>query len=380
MAQDVQAPHPQPDQIQLLPWLRLSQVPGFGAQSLKAMFEHHGITLDTLFDAGPAEWKQWGFQDKQIHAMQKPNSAWIEAALNWLEQHPLHGCLTLDHPQYPALLGHISSPPLILFYQGELGVLDHPQFAVVGTRNPSHQAKRLAEQFSAELVHTGFGITSGLALGIDGCAHRGALTAGGITLAVLGSGIDQIYPRRHIKLAEQILASGGAVLSEFAPGTLVRPDNFPRRNRIISGLSHGTLIVEAAIKSGSLITAKYALEQNREVFAIPGNVANPLAKGCHLLIRQGAKLVESVTDITEEFQNLNFLRPANAQKNMQKSSGQSLASDNLLDSVGFEVTALDEVAQRSQQPVNVVLAQLLEYELRGKVASVPGGYIKLGGK
>jgi DNA processing protein len=202
----------------------------------------------------------------------------------------------------------------------------------------------------------------------------------GKTIAVLGTGIDQIYPRRHYELAARIIENNGTIISEFAPETPVRPDNFPRRNRIISGLSVGTLIIEAAIKSGSLITARYALEQDREVFAVPGNINNPLSQGCHYLIKQGAKLVACVEDINDEFQNLKIWKESESAKKLQINATESLASDLLLDSVDFEVTPLDVVAERSGIPVAQVMSQLLEYELRGLVTAVSGGYLKLGEK
>jgi DNA processing protein len=219
-----------------------------------------------------------------------------------------------------------------------------------------------------------------LAIGIDGLAHQGAILGSGLTIAVLGTGIDYTYPRRHVQLAQQILEMGGTLISEFAPYTPVRPENFPRRNRIISGLSLGTLVVEAAIKSGSLITARYAIEQDREVFAIPGNIHNPLSKGCHYLLKQGAKLVEDLGDINEEFQNLSIWKEHSSENKTQKNVNQGLATDLLLDSVDFEATPLDIVAERSGMPVSLVMSQLLEYELRGLVTAVQGGYLKLGAK
>jgi DNA processing protein len=197
---------------------------------------------------------------------------------------------------------------------------------------------------------------------------------------VLGTAIDKMYPKRHVSLAEQILDNDGVIISEFAPGTPSRPENFPRRNRIISGLSVGTLIVEAAIKSGSLITAKYALEQNREVFAIPGNIHNPVASGCNFLIKQGAKLVTCPEDITEEFGLVNLPEITKNPQQVQINPSQSLESDVLLDSVDYEVTPIDIVAKRSGISIDIVMSKLLEYELCGLVSAVSGGYIKLGEK
>ncbi|WP_428982847.1 DNA-processing protein DprA [Paraglaciecola aquimarina] len=274
----------------------------------------------------------------------------------------------------------MSSPPAILYGYGNCQHLGRHQLAMVGTRNPSAHGKEHAKMFAHKLSQLGWTITSGLALGIDGFSHQGALLDKNITVAILGTAIDKMYPKRHIKLAEQILAHDGVIVSEFAPNTPSKPENFPRRNRIISGLSVGTLIIEAAIKSGSLITARYALEQNREVFALPGNIHNPMAAGCNYLIQQGAKLVTCIEDINEEFGHVNLPCSMINQAIEQKKADQSLASDNLLDSVDFEVTPLDVVAQRSGIAVEKLMSILLEYELCGLVSAVPGGYIKLGEK
>jgi DNA processing protein len=250
----------------------------------------------------------------------------------------------------------------------------------VGSRTPSPQGRENAKYFASHLSECGWTITSGLALGIDGLSHQGAMLGGFITIAVLGTAIDKMYPRRHIGLAEKILLNDGVIISEFAPNTLGRAEYFPRRNRLISGLSVGTLIVEAAIRSGSLITARCALEQNREVFALPGSIHSPMSAGCHHLIQQGAKLVTCVEDINEEFQHLILPSLTKKEDKLEKNMLQSLALDKLLDSVDFEVTPLDIVAQRSGIEVADVMSRLLEFELRGIVAAVPGGYIKLGKK
>jgi len=207
--------------------------------------------------------------------------------------------LTLHDPAYPALLKEIADPPPLLFVRGDPAVLSRPQLGIVGSRNPTPGGRSLAEDFARSLSRCGLVVTSGMALGIDAAGHRGALRGGGTTLAVAGTGPDRIYPARHRDLARAIVEQG-AIISEFAPGTPALPSNFPRRNRIISGLSLGVLVVEAACRSGSLITARLAAEQGREVFALPGSIHNPLARGCHHLIRQGAKLVEDIEDIVEE--------------------------------------------------------------------------------
>ncbi|MFQ3192523.1 MAG: DNA processing protein, partial [Paraglaciecola sp.] len=303
-----------------------------------------------------------------------------EISLRWLNSADNRFLLHFDHPSYPNLLKQISSPPPLLYGYGDPKHLNNYQIAIVGSRSPSPQGKENAKLFAIRLSECGWTITSGLALGIDGLSHQGAVLGGFTTIAVLGTAIDKMYPQRHIRLAEQILQSNGVIISEFAPNTPARPEYFPRRNRIISGLSVGTLIVEAAIKSGSLITARCALEQNREVFALPGNIHNPMSAGCHHLIQQGAKLVTCVEDINNEFQHLFLTTSSKKENELEKNMSQSLALDTLLDNVDFEVTPLDIVAQRSGVKVADVMSQLLEYELRGLVTSVPGGYIKLGEK
>lgn len=361
-------------------WIKLSAIPGLGPTGVSKLRKMMKGSIGTLFALGVRELREFGFNQKQIASIKYPNEEYLQTCLTWLSLSSRHTMLTLECSDYPNLLKQISRPPLLLFCAGNAGLLDSQQIAIVGSRNPTLQGKETARSMGFELASTGWTVTSGLAMGIDGCSHQGALEAQGNTVAVLGTGIDNIYPKRHQNLAEQILNENGCIVSEFAPGTPARPENFPRRNRVVTGLSLGTLVVEATIKSGSLISARYALEQNREVFAVPGNIHNLLATGCHYLIKQGAKLVEEVSDINEEFQNLSFLQVVTEEKNFQKKDRISLATDKLLDSVDYEVTSLDVVTQRSHMSVSDVLAKLLEYELRGLVAAVPGGYIKLGGK
>jgi len=361
-------------------WMKLAQVPNFSVISWKKLKLKFDLGLTELFSKSKASLEEIGFNHQQIEAILHPNMSTINASLCWLYTAKNRFLLHFDHPCYPDLLKQISSPPPLLYGYGKPNYLSNYQIAIVGSRAPSPQGKENAKLFASRLSECGWTITSGLALGIDGLSHQGALLRGFTTIAVLGTAIDKMYPRRHIKLAEQILENDGVIISEFAPNTPGRPEYFPRRNRIISGLSVGTLIVEAAIKSGSLITARCALEQNREVFALPGNIHNPMSAGCHHLIQQGAKLVTCVDDINVEFTHL--VLPILAEKTdiLEINASQSLASDKLLDSVDFEVTALDIVALRSGIEVVDVMSQLLEYELRGLVTAVPGGYIKLGEK
>jgi DNA processing protein len=361
-------------------WLKLTQVPNFSVVSLRRLKLKFDVGLSKLFALSKVSLEEIGFNPKQIKAILHPDMSTIKLSLRWLNTANNRFLLHYDHPSYPGLLKQISSPPPLLYGYGNIKHLNNYQIAMVGSRAPSPQGKENAKYFARRLSECGWTITSGLALGIDGLSHQGAVLGGFTTIAVLGTAIDKMYPRRHIQLAEEILQNDGVIISEFAPNTLGRPEYFPRRNRIISGLSVGTLIVEAAMQSGSLITARSALEQNREVFALPGNIHNPMSAGCHHLIQQGAKLVTCIEDINEEFQHL--ILPVLNKKvdKSEKNMSESLASDKLLDSVDFEVTPLDIVSQRSGIEVADVMSQLLEYELRGLVTAVPGGYIKLGEK
>jgi DNA processing protein len=361
-------------------WLKLTQIPNFSVASLEKLKQKCDVGLSELFAKSKASLAEMGFNHKQIEVILHPDMSVLDVSLRWLNTAHNRFLLHFDHPCYPKLLKQISSPPPLIYGYGNPKHLNNYQIAIVGSRAPSPQGKENVKFFASHLSECGWTITSGLALGIDGLSHQGALLGGFTTIAVLGTAIDKMYPRRHIRLAERILQSDGVIISEFAPNTPGRPEYFPRRNRIISGLSIGTLIVEAAIKSGSLITARCALDQNREVFALPGNIHNPMSAGCHHLIQQGAKLVTCVEDINEEFQHIILPTPSKKVDKSEKNMSQSLASDKLLDSVDFEVTPLDIVAQRSGKKVADVMSQLLEYELRGLVIAVPGGYLKLGEK
>lgn len=377
MQQDVDNSNLVNNLVDLENWLVLSQIPQFSVASLNKLITKFHLGLTELRSSTKHSLKAIGFNDQQVSVILQPDRCLIDKSLNWLINDNNRFLIYYDHPDYPSQLKQISSPPALLYGYGKVNYLNNYQIAIVGSRTPSHSGKETAKFFANHLSQCGWTITSGLALGIDGFSHQGALIENDTTIAVLGTAIDKMYPRRHIKLAEEILANDGLIISEFAPQTASRAEFFPRRNRIISGLSYGTLIVEAAIKSGSLITARYAIEQNREVFAIPGNIQNPMSAGCHHLIQQGAKLVTCVDDINEEFMHLQLMPIRDKE---EKNVSQSLASAKLLDSVDFEVTPLDIVAQRSGIKVADLMSELLEYELRGLVTAVPGGYIKLGEK
>ncbi|WP_336667093.1 DNA-protecting protein DprA [Enterobacter mori] len=302
----------------------------------------------------------------------------LERSLVWLEQ-PGNHLLTADHPLYPPLLRTFPDYPGALFVTGNLEALNAVQLAVVGSRAPSWYGERWGRILSEQISQCGFTITSGLACGIDGVAHNAALSVQGASVAVLGNGLFSIYPRRHQTLAKRLIDSEGAIVSEFSLSTPPRPANFPRRNRIISGLSQGVLVVEAALRSGSLVTARCAIEQGREVFALPGPIGNPGCEGPHWLIKQGATPVTCIEDILENLRyGLNWL--TDEPKNQHYSSDQekvALPFPKLLANVGDEVTPVDVVAERAGQPVPVTVAQLLELELAGWIAAVPGGYVRL---
>ncbi|MCB1689421.1 MAG: DNA-processing protein DprA [Halioglobus sp.] len=282
--------------------------------------------------------------------------------------------LAVDDEQYPPLLRAIQDPPPVLYVRGDPGLLLGAQLAVVGSRRASPAALRVAQLLSGQLTQAGLHICSGLALGIDGAAHRGALDAGGKSVAVIATGIDRVYPHRHRALAAQ-LEQVGCLVTEFPPGTPPRRQNFPQRNRIISGLSLGVLVVEAALPSGSLITAGTALAQGREVFALPWSILHEGGRGCLQLIRDGAKMVLSVEDILEELGPLYALQQDCFQTAAPVEGALSQESW-LLDMVGFEVTTLDTLVQRSARPVAQVLGELSALELAGQIARSAGGYTR----
>ena len=370
-------------------WLRLSEVRGLGAARLCELVDeliHRDRHTPTLLAS-------LGFSDAQIAAYLHPRSIDIMASLKWEEQEDQH-LIPFGSDSYPALLKQIASPPRLLYVKGSLELLNSPQLAMVGSRHCSLYGEQWAQYFSAGLVNCGFTITSGLALGIDGICHRATLEAQGKTVAVLGSGLQKIHPRCHAALADRIIEHGGALVSEFPLMTPPLPHNFPRRNRIISGMSVGVLIIEASLRSGSLITARCALEQGREVFALPGSVDSPNSEGSHWLIKQGAYLVTDPIDIAEHIgSGLTWL---SAEKSSFFTDSASLREKiaaevnicaevaelelpfvDVLANVGYEVTPVDVVAERAGQPVPVVVGKLLELELAGWIAAVSGGYVRI---
>ena len=361
------------DSDSLIDWLALYHAPGIGPASFHQLLEQFRDPADVL-QASSGQLQQFGLPDSSIDALRHPDSRTIERDLEWQAQ-PGNRILTCRDPDYPALLREISDPPPLLYIHGNLQVLQEPQLAMVGSRNPTAAGRQTAIDFARHLSAAGLVITSGLALGIDAAGHQGALDAGAPTIAVMGTGLDRVYPARNRELAHQI-AGVGALVSEFPPGTPPRAEHFPRRNRIISGLSIGTLVVEAAIRSGSLISARYALEQGREVFAIPGSIHNPLARGCHHLIRQGAKLVETAQDIMDELGALASALDFTATHATDHDTLPQLSDDytQLLESIGFENTSIDMLVKTTHLTPAEVSSMLLQLEMNGYIAANPGGF------
>jgi DNA processing protein len=357
------------------PWLTLARTPGLHAGSLHGT-EGAAIQPQSLPRESPAALAALGLGSAAIEALRNPAAEGIAADERWLAGAGRQ-LVTWGSPSYPELLASIADAPLVLFVEGDPSTLTLPQLAVVGSRNPTQIGRDTAAQFAQHLAAAGLAITSGLALGIDAAAHRGALAAGGRTIAVLGCGLDRIYPRENTALAQEITARG-ALVSDLPTGMPPLKQHFPRRNRLISGLSLGTLVVEAAMQSGSLITARLAGEQGREVFAIPGSIHSTLSRGCHRLIRQGAKLVETADDIfTELSALLALLGPASRAEDPdpQEDSGHALDKDYeiLLDALGFESGAIDTLVARTGFEAGAVASMLLILELEGRIAQQPGG-------
>ncbi|KTR89062.1 DNA-protecting protein DprA [Pantoea dispersa] len=322
--------------------------------------------------------QQHGLDDTQRQQFLALCPRQLEKTQRWLQQ-AQHHLIACTDAHYPARLREISRYPAALYIAGDLSALATPQLAVVGSRHCSPYGREWGSWFTQQLALSGLTITSGLARGIDGVAHRAALEVQGKTLAVLGSGLNHLYPKNHQPLAQEIIASGGALVSELPLSMVPYAVNFPRRNRIISGLSHGVLVVEASLKSGSLVTARYALEQNRNVYALPGALGNPGCEGTHWLIQQGALLVAHPNNILEDLHSALQWLPASISETIysQLSDDVPLPFPSVLANVGDEVTPVDVVAERAGQPVPVIAAQLLELELAGWIAAVPGGYVRL---
>jgi DNA processing protein len=355
-------------------WLVLYHATGIGTASFHQLLDIFAGPA-AILNAGTDTLREQGLSQPGIHSLRHPDQSAIDRDLEWLEQ-PGNHLLTCADPRYPVLLGHLPDAPPVLYVHGDVDLLAAPQLAMVGSRNPTPSGRQTAIDFARHLSAAGLVITSGLALGIDAASHLGALDAGGQTIAVMGTGLDRVYPASNRPLARQI-AEQGALVSEFPVGTPPLSANFPRRNRVITGLSLGTLVVEAALRSGSLISARCATEQGREVFAIPGSIHNTLARGCHALIRQGAKLVETAMDIIDELGPLAAscdTRPVQAGDEPVASWQPAEEYRQLLELMGFEEVLIDRLVDRSGLTPAEVSSMLLQLELAGHVASSPGGH------
>ena len=322
-----------------------------------------------LFEESSSTLSSLGLKSAIISAIKNPNWAIIDQDLAWVDQKNNY-VITFNEANYPSQLKEIADPPPVLFIRGNMDLLFLPQIAIVGSRNPTSLGEETAFNFAKTLSRHGYVITSGLALGIDAASHRGALNAKGYTIAVAGTGLDRVYPAQHRDLATEIVNTG-AMVSEFPPGTTAKANHFPRRNRIISGLCQGLLVVEAAKQSGSLITARMALEQNREVFAIPGSIHNPLARGCNALIRDGAKLVETTQDILEELNQ--YYQEDKDYPALQTESMLDLEQQTLLNHIMFSPTSIDDIVQNTGESVKVISSMLLILELQGYLETTASG-------
>jgi DNA processing protein len=365
-------------------WLTLWRVPSVSSAVFRTLYQHYQTSPQIIFTENDQKLLQLGVTPKGVAAIRSLNNkphAGVDNDLAWLAKKD-HHLLHEESDFYPPLLKETVSAPALLFVEGNIDVLLTPQIGIVGSRNASTLGKETAFDFAKQLSRRGLTVTSGLALGIDTYSHEGALTGGGKTIAVLGTGADVIYPRQNKKLAQEIIEKGGAIISEAPLGTAALPQLFPRRNRIISGLSLGVLVVEAALKSGSLITARLAAEQGREVFAIPGSIHNVMHKGCHQLIRDGATLIETADDIVSslnslaqfQFSALQQVKEKNNQ--LEQKTTIDVQAKKLLDEIGFEPTPVDMIIARSNLSPADVSRLLMSLELSGWISIEAGGYMK----
>lgn len=355
-----------PSPAELEARLRLHRLPEVGGKRLMKLIDAFGSASAAL-SAPASAWRALGLPSACAEARRDPNVRdGASAALAWLER-PGQQLLMWDDQNYPALLAEISDPPPLLFVAGNATILDRPQLGMVGSRRASRPGLDTANAFAKSLAGAGFVITSGLALGIDGAAHQGALDVGGATIGVLGTGIEKLYPQRHRSLAARMIDEGSAVVSEFPLDAGPNASNFPRRNRIISGLSLGVLVVEASVASGSLITARLAAEQGREVYAIPGSIHHPGAKGCHQLIRDGAVLVETVEHILEALRGWQVVAPDD-----DAVAPEPVCDHPLLALLHAAPHTSEGLAYSSGWPLPKVLAALTELELDGRIACEAG--------
>ena len=388
------------DEHALKSWLRLALSPGIGNETARKLLTAFG-SVQAVFAQDAAALRQLGSEKlvRALHAEPEGLKTQLQTTLAWLRGGPDRRLATLDDAAYPPVLLNIEDPPLMLYLLGvhvntaffapENKANDAVNLAMVGSRNPTPQGEANAREFARYFASKGLTVVSGLALGIDGAAHDGALIGDGQTIAVVGTGLDRVYPKKHLALAHRIAAQG-MLVSEFPLGTPPLTANFPKRNRIISGLSVGTLVVEAALKSGSLITARMAVEQGRDVFAIPGSIHSPQSRGCHALIKQGAKLVEVAEDVLEELGLSLLAAPMPAQRRavshtareteaplQRTQQGEAANSDSaLLTALGHDPVSLDALQARTGLPTPRLQAELMTLELQGQLARLPGGFFQ----
>ncbi|MES2889908.1 MAG: DNA-processing protein DprA [Pseudomonadota bacterium] len=381
------------DRDELAAWLRLLETPGVGRESARRLLAAFG-SPQAVFDAAPGEWRSVvpSAVAQALAEVPADAPALLDATWRWLQQpsdgpldSPPHAVVCLGDADYPALWLQMADPPLMVYAKGRLDTLRTPAIAIVGSRNPTRQGLDNARAFAQSLSQHGLTVVSGLALGVDGAAHDGALAGPGRTVALVGTGLDRVYPRHHLALAQRI-AEQGLLLSEYPLGTSPRPAHFPQRNRLIAGLGLGTLVIEATLQSGSLITARLAMECGREVLAIPGSIHAPQSRGCHALIKQGAKLVECAQDVLEELQwpapggdgrvaaaSVPAAPPSTAAPDDDNNDSDGSGGDDpLLAALGHDPVGLEALAQRTGWSPQVLNVKLLTLELEGRVARLPG--------
>ncbi|MGI9261733.1 MAG: DNA-processing protein DprA [Woeseiaceae bacterium] len=335
---------------------------------------HQFGSVQEIVSRDAATLKHAGLDSRRCNIIVQPDRGILDRELAWLER-PNHHIVTRHSDDYPELLGQIADPPTLIYVAGSCDVLHLPALAIVGSRNPTSGGVSNARDFARCLGTAGFCIVSGLAQGIDTAAHRGSLDADAPTVAVLGHGMNRVYPRQNRRLAEEIVVNG-AIISEYALGVAPRAYHFPQRNRLISGLSLGTVVVEAAKRSGSLITARLAAEQGREIFAIPGSIGNPMSRGCHQLIQQGARLVETVPDIVSELGPLVSHLMQNAELPLQHKDLHNFRDKDyklLIDALGFDPVTIDELVENSGLTIEQVSSMLLILELQEEIELLNGG-------
>jgi DNA processing protein len=361
-----------PDTLATLDLLTLLRVPGLGPARLRVLLRRHGSPA-AILKAGPTGWREAGCSETVVAGLATPDRTAAEADRRWLDAAADRHFIGDDDPRYPARLKTIAAAPLALFAIGDASLLDTPQLAIVGARAASAQGRENARHFATSACRAGLAVTSGLALGIDAAAHEAAIAAGGATIAVCGNGLDRIYPPRNRALGEAI-AARGLLVSEHPPGVAPLPQHFPQRNRIISGLSLGVLVIEAQVGSGSLITAKLAADQGREVFALPGSIHNPLARGCHALIRDGALLTETIDDVIAALapQLRLALPPASASSPDSGDAPSDPLEARVLAALGDTPQGLDALAATLSLGIAELGAALLSLELAGRLEALPG--------